>query len=81
MLFSCSQEKINNISDQDPILTPIEDDPFEIKVLSLGDGYTKGHNVCETCNYPAQLVDSISKYYSNEFSFDSKIIAEILVRK
>ena len=77
MLFSCNQENINNISEQDPILTPIEDDPFEIKLLSLGDGYTKGHNVCESCNYPAQLLDSISNYYSNEFTFYSKIIAEI----
>lgn len=77
LLFSCNQEDVNNISEQDPISIPIEDDPFEIKILSLGDGYTKGHNVCETCNYPTQLLDSISKYYSNEYNFNSTVIAEI----
>ena len=77
LLFSCSNDDLNSITNQNNLSAPLEDDPLEIKMLSLGDGYTKGHNVCENCNYPAQLVDSISNYFSNEFSFESKIIAEI----
>lgn len=77
MHFSCNNEDSNSISDQTNTVISYEDDPFEIRILSLGDGYTKGHNVCENCNYPAQLKDSLSQYFNSDFSFKLKTIAEI----
>jgi len=34
------------------------------KYLALGDSYTIGQSVCETCKFPIQLQDSIKKSYS-----------------
>lgn len=31
-----------------------------LKILALGDSYTIGQNVCETCRFPVQLRDSLS---------------------
>ena len=36
---------------------PIE--PSDISILFLGDSYTIGQSVCDSCRYPAQLVDSL----------------------
>lgn len=33
----------------------------DYKYLALGDSYTIGESVCETCRFPAQLVDSIEE--------------------
>ncbi|MBT8394078.1 MAG: SGNH/GDSL hydrolase family protein [Flavobacteriaceae bacterium] len=77
VFYSCSEENLNDESVQFNIPVPLDDDPYEIKILSLGDGYTKGHNVCENCNYPAQLTDSISRYFNNDFSFKLNTLAEI----
>lgn len=45
------------------------------KILSLGDSYTIGQSVCETCRYPSQLKDSLLKKYPEESTIDLKIIA------
>ena len=34
--------------------------PTNLKILSLGDSYTIGQSVCEKCNFPTQLKDSIN---------------------
>jgi lysophospholipase L1-like esterase len=34
--------------------------PHAIKYLALGDSYTIGESVCETCRFPAQLKDSLA---------------------
>lgn len=39
---------------QTPVLT-IDTSPNPIKYLALGDSYTIGQNVCETCRFPEQL--------------------------
>lgn len=45
------------------------------KLLSLGDSYTIGQNVCETCRFPTQLKDSlVNTIDTSEFSLD--IIAQ-----
>lgn len=36
------------------------------KLISLGDSYTIGQNVCEDCRFPAQLRDSLQTYFSEE---------------
>lgn len=45
------------------------------KILSLGDSYTIGQSVCETCRFPEQLKDSLSTKIENS-SFDLQIIAQ-----
>lgn len=77
VFFSCNEDNLNNESEQINETITLEDDPYEIKILSLGDGYTKGHNVCSSCNYPAQLTDSLSQYFSADYSFNLSTIAEI----
>lgn len=64
LLFSCSTE--NAIT---------QTSPKNYKYLALGDSYTIGQSVCETCRFPAQLKDSISKYLNSSDTFQVKIIA------
>ena len=47
--ISCGLSKKNNIPDK----------PY--KYLALGDSYTIGESVCERCNFPKQLTDSLNK--------------------
>lgn len=44
-------------------------------LLSLGDSYTIGQNVCETCRFPEQLKDSIINNFESDISIDLKVIA------
>jgi len=50
--------------------------PKNYKYLALGDSYTIGQSVCETCRFPIQLQDSISKYIDDVDTFETKIIAQ-----
>lgn len=60
----------------------MEPDSFEenppaisnIKILSLGDSYTIGQSVCETCRFPEQLKDSVTNNIEN-IQVELKIIA------
>ncbi len=45
------------------------------KILSLGDSYTIGQSVCETCRFPTQLKDSLTNNTTNS-SFDLQVIAQ-----
>lgn len=49
--------------------------PKSYKYLALGDSYTIGQSVCETCRFPIQLKDSIGKYLNANDTFQVKIIA------
>lgn len=50
-------------------------DTTALKILALGDSYTIGQSVCETCRFPVQLKDSLETNISNaDFSVD--IIAQ-----
>jgi len=44
------------------------------KLLSLGDSYTIGESVCETCRFPEQLKDSLINN-TEDTSFNLKIVA------
>ena len=46
------------------------------KLLSLGDSYTIGESVCDTCRFPEQLKDSLITKYNNAISVQLKIIAQ-----
>ena len=64
---SCSSD--NNSNSEDIA-------PKNYKYLALGDSYTIGQSVCETCRFPIQLQDSISKYINAVDTFQTKIIAQ-----
>ncbi|WP_337968161.1 SGNH/GDSL hydrolase family protein [uncultured Flavobacterium sp.] len=49
--------------------------PSNINYLALGDSYTIGQSVCETCRYPEQLKASLKAIYPQS-SFSLKVIAQ-----
>lgn len=61
----------NDSNSEIPISNPI----INLKYLALGDSYTIGQSVCETCNFPTQLRDSIQKELPENTIFKSRIIA------
>lgn len=50
-------------------------DPINYKIISLGDSYTIGQSVCETCKFPVQLKDSLFNTITNS-SISVEIIAQ-----
>lgn len=46
------------------------------KIIALGDSYTIGQSVCETCRFPAQLKDSLQTRYTALDTFNLEIIAQ-----
>ena len=50
--------------------------PQSYSILSLGDSYTKGQGVCDTCGYPIQLKDSLVLQFNPQDTFDVNVIAE-----
>ena len=50
--------------------------PQSYSILSLGDSYTKGQSVCETCGYPVQLKDSLALRFNSQDTFELNVIAE-----
>ncbi len=65
-LNSCSE-------DQQTSPTPT---PRLFKYLALGDSYTYGQSVCETCRFPEQLKDSLGQYLTSADNFEIKLIAQ-----
>lgn len=72
MSFGCEDN-----SDQILIIDdiPIINQQKEFKILSLGDSYTIGESVCETCRFPEQLKDSLSINFKKDTTFSLQIIA------
>jgi len=56
-LFSCAKEKVELPEENPPIINepPVEEIPYTIKYLALGDSYTIGQSVPVTDRYPIQL--------------------------
>lgn len=50
--------------------------PTNYRYLALGDSYTIGQSVCETCRFPAQLVDSLRLKANENDTFELEIIAQ-----
>lgn len=67
LLISCSE---NSVPYTENLV------PKNYKYLALGDSYTIGQSVCETCLFPVQLKDSIGKYLNTNDTFQLKIIAQ-----
>jgi acyl-CoA thioesterase I len=47
-----------------------------VKYLALGDSYTIGQSVCETCRFPIQLQDTLKKSLQPNDIFITNIIAQ-----
>ncbi|MBE8725133.1 SGNH/GDSL hydrolase family protein [Flavobacterium hungaricum] len=56
-----------------PVTNPNLPIPSTINYLALGDSYTIGQSVCETCRFPEQLKQSLVSMYASTISL--KIIA------
>lgn len=66
-----SNENTNEDSEDDEN----DNNTVDYKILSLGDSYTVGQSVCETCNFPSQLKDSLSNAIPSS-TFSVEIIAQ-----
>jgi len=79
-LLSCTAEESNSTPItttppvvNPPVVNPPTTIPSSINYLALGDSYTIGQSVCETCRFPEQLKSSLRTMYSSTISL--KIIA------
>ncbi len=51
-------------------------DSENFKLMALGDSYTIGQSVCESCRFPAQLKDSLQARFTALDTFNLEIIAQ-----
>jgi lysophospholipase L1-like esterase len=65
--FSCCSVKNTNESEAF--------NPRTIKLLSLGDSYTIGESVCETCRFPEQLKEGLKPNFNLQTTFELDVIA------
>jgi acyl-CoA thioesterase-1 len=74
-MVSCSTENPISETTSIPIVTVPQTQAKSYNYLALGDSYTIGQSVCETCRFPAQLSKSLGNLnVSNTYSL--KIIAQ-----
>lgn len=66
VFLSCAQ------NESDPEIP----EPKQFKILALGDSYTIGEAVCESCNFPTQLQDSLASLFPEGDMFSLDIIAQ-----
>lgn len=74
-VISKSNTTVPDNTNNDPPLNNPEPSAKNFQLLSLGDSYTIGESVCETCRFPEQLKDSLMSRYDSSYSFDLKVIA------
>ena len=77
ILLSCT--KVEPIIKTQPLkyfnLTYDESIP-DYKYLALGDSYTIGQSVCQTCSFPMQMKDSLEIKFNNQIRIETQIIAQ-----
>ncbi|RED44740.1 SGNH/GDSL hydrolase family protein [Seonamhaeicola aphaedonensis] len=80
--FNCSKDNysINDLGFVEDLDTPEENqntnNQTNFKLLALGDSYTIGEGVCDTCSFPEQLKDKLKSEMGADKTFDLKIIAQ-----
>ncbi|WP_370477762.1 SGNH/GDSL hydrolase family protein [Tamlana flava] len=78
-----SSQELENINDlmenpnpeNNPGTKEETETPTTYNLLALGDSYTIGQSVCETCRFPEQLKDSLISNFNPNDTFNLKIIA------
>lgn len=77
LLFSCkSDDSILDASETEEIII-VDDDPNNIRILSIGDSYTNGDNVCDSCAFPEQLTDSLRNHLNPNYTYNLDVIASL----
>ena len=80
LVFGCSSESngyypySNGVNNPVPVVIP-QTQAKEYNYLALGDSYTIGQSVCETCRFPEQLKKSLGNLNPIN-SYSLKIIAQ-----
>lgn len=67
--FGCSNDDETSENTPNPVVR-------NIKYLALGDSYTIGQNVCETCRFPIQLKDSLKDNLPTSDNISVKVVAQ-----
>ncbi|WP_369998342.1 SGNH/GDSL hydrolase family protein [Winogradskyella sp.] len=70
-LWSCTTDQDQEIGSSQETGTPVD---VTRQILSLGDSYTIGQSVCDTCRFPEQLKSELRN--TTDYTIDLNIIAQ-----
>jgi acyl-CoA thioesterase I len=76
IIYSCSNDSPSSHTASNYILNPIvSNPPKQLNYLAIGDSYTIGQSVCETCRFPEQLRKKLGDFNPKN-TYNLKIIAQ-----